>query len=167
MNATNREQQRTGANEPMTMRGVPTSRPDLPPGPWRDLVDLLRGLRSSRQLTDRRVAAHAHLSPSYVSEILNGRKPPSPDAAERLVRAYGGAEDVANRARVFAEKQREFTEHRRETAPRAEPRSSWTQAGPDGALFTNTGSIGGDVIFVVCTEPLRLERLPPEVPFAG
>jgi len=138
--------------------------PDLPPGPWRDLVDIIRRLRRARTLSGRQVAQRSGLSSSYVSEIFNRRKAPSPDAAEQLVRALGADDELALKARRLAEEQAELDEHQRRVAREGQPPTatgiaprrkdgqcsdsmsttgSISQSG-NGTNVANSGVIGGD-----------------------
>jgi tetratricopeptide (TPR) repeat protein len=75
---------------------------DLPPGPARDLVDLLRRLRQYRGLSVGQIAVRAGLSRSHVSEILRGWKTPSPDAAASIAGALGASDSEASKARQWA-----------------------------------------------------------------
>jgi tetratricopeptide (TPR) repeat protein/transcriptional regulator with XRE-family HTH domain len=68
---------------------------DLPPGPARDLVDLLRRLRQARGLSVGQVAVRAGLSRSHVSEVLRGWKTPSPRAAAAIARALAGETETS------------------------------------------------------------------------
>lgn len=99
---------------------------DLPPGPARDLVDLLRRLARESRLGNASIARRARLSPSYVSEVLNGRKLPPPDTAAGLAAAVNGCGADQLEARRLAEQLRELREYERasgrpsEAARRAE-----------------------------------------------
>jgi tetratricopeptide (TPR) repeat protein/transcriptional regulator with XRE-family HTH domain len=75
---------------------------DLPPGPARDLVDLLRRLRQARGLSVGQVAIGAGLSRSHVSEVLRGWKTPSPRAAAVIARALGASEVETSKAHQWA-----------------------------------------------------------------
>jgi tetratricopeptide (TPR) repeat protein/transcriptional regulator with XRE-family HTH domain len=75
---------------------------DLPPGPARDLVDLLRRLRPGGGLSVGQVAVRAGLSRSHVSEVLRGWKTPSPRAAAAIARALGASEREASKAHQWA-----------------------------------------------------------------
>jgi len=66
---------------------------ELPPGPGRNLVHLFRRLRARHDLSNAQIASRARLSPSYVSEVLNGRKTPRPAAAAQLATAMHGTDD--------------------------------------------------------------------------
>jgi transcriptional regulator with XRE-family HTH domain len=76
----------------------------LPPGAARDLVDLLRELASAGDSTNASIARKAGVSASYVSQILNGRKFPSPDVAARIANAIEGADRHELAVRGLAEK---------------------------------------------------------------
>jgi len=99
--------------------------PDLPPGAARDLVDLFGRLRSHSQLRVGQIADRAGYTPSHISEVLRGRKTPSPEAATRIVRALGGDENTVRRARRRAEDLIEWKRH--------QPRESHSR-GPSGDL---------------------------------
>ncbi len=94
--------------------------PDLPPGPARDLVDLLRRLRLIAGISPSKLATVTGLSRSYVSEVLAGWKAPRPDTAERLVTGLRGDRRAVLLARRLAEQLAELNRHqrRRQAAPR-------------------------------------------------
>lgn len=77
--------------------------PYLPPGPHRELLDLLKLLRSRSGLGVSQIARKAGYQPSYVSEILHGHKVPSGEAAAAIVRVLGGDERQADRARRYGD----------------------------------------------------------------
>jgi transcriptional regulator with XRE-family HTH domain len=77
--------------------------PYLPPGPARDLRDLYRWLRGSSSLTIAQIAAKSGYSASHVSEVLSGRKAPSPDAAATIAQVLGADGGAVLRARRHAE----------------------------------------------------------------
>jgi transcriptional regulator with XRE-family HTH domain len=77
--------------------------PNLPPGPARDLADLFRWLRGSCTLSIGQIAARSGYSASHVSEVLSGRKAPSPDAAATIAQVIGADANAASRARRHAE----------------------------------------------------------------
>jgi DNA-binding SARP family transcriptional activator len=105
--------------------------PDLPPGPARDLVDLLRFLQRRSGRTNGQVAIRAGLSPGHVSDVRNGRKPPRPATAEKIAKAMGADQAEANRARMLAERWIELDRYERHQVVRAaEPAAP----NPDGAL---------------------------------
>ena len=79
----------------------------LPPGPARDLVDMLRRLRQYRGLSVGQIAVAAGLSRSHVSEVLRGWKTPSPDAAASIARALGGSESETSKAHQWARQAQE------------------------------------------------------------
>lgn len=94
---------------------------ELPPGPGRNLVHLFRRLRARRDFSNAQIASRARLSPSYVSEVLNGRKTPRPVTAARLATALHGTDDDVRRARIWAEEQAELEDHQRQLARRQAP----------------------------------------------
>jgi transcriptional regulator with XRE-family HTH domain len=95
--------------------------PHLPPGAARDLVDLFRLLRSTSRLRVGQIANRAGYAPSHISEVLRGRKAPSPDAAARIARALGADENTVRRARRRAE---DLIEWKRSNAKEGTPRST-------------------------------------------
>jgi transcriptional regulator with XRE-family HTH domain len=82
--------------------------PDLQPGPARDLVDLFTRLRDSSQLRIGQLAQRTGYTPSHISEVLRGRKAPSPDAAAKIAQALGANESTVRRARQRAEDLQEW-----------------------------------------------------------
>jgi len=95
---------------------------DLPPGPARDLRDLLRRLRQRHGSSLGQVAARAGLSRSHISEVLRGWKTPSPQAATQLARALDATDAETRRARHWAERARELQSyHRTPGADRRRP----------------------------------------------
>ncbi len=90
--------------------------PELPPGPGRDLVDLFKRLRFARQLSGGQIAVKTGLSAGHVSDVLHGWKPPSPDAAMKLVSALGGSLDEAKLAGRLAEELAELNRYQRHKA---------------------------------------------------
>jgi len=85
----------------------------LPPGPARDLVDLLRRLRQYRGLSVGQIAVRAGLSRSHVSEVLRGWKTPSPDVAVSIARALGGNEGETSNAHRWAGQARDVRYYQR------------------------------------------------------
>jgi tetratricopeptide (TPR) repeat protein/transcriptional regulator with XRE-family HTH domain len=85
----------------------------LPPGPSRDLVDLLRRLRQYRGLSVGQIAVRAGLSRSHVSEVLRGWKTPSPEVAASIVRALGGSESETSNAHRWAGQARDVRHYQR------------------------------------------------------
>jgi len=69
-----------------------------------DLVDLLNRLRLHARLTSGQLANRASISPSYASEILNGRKTPRPDVAAKVAEALHADEATVALARKLAER---------------------------------------------------------------
>jgi tetratricopeptide (TPR) repeat protein/transcriptional regulator with XRE-family HTH domain len=94
---------------------------DLPPGPARNLVDLLRRLRQARGLSVGQVAVGAGLSRSHVSEVLRGWKTPSPRAAAAIARALGAGETEATKARQWAASAAELQSYHRAHGATAPP----------------------------------------------
>ncbi len=113
--------------------------PYLPPGPHRELLDLLKLLRSRSGLGVSQIARKAGYQPSYVSEILHGHKPPSGEAAAAIVGVLGGDERQANRARRYGDdikEQRAELKAIQSSAPGglvpADPQGLTAQASPGG-----------------------------------
>jgi transcriptional regulator with XRE-family HTH domain len=77
--------------------------PYLPPGPARDLADLFRRLRVSCTLGIGQIATRSGYSASHISEVLGGRKAPSPDAAATIAQVLGADGSTVIRARRHAE----------------------------------------------------------------
>jgi tetratricopeptide (TPR) repeat protein/transcriptional regulator with XRE-family HTH domain len=86
---------------------------DLPPGPARDLTDLLRRLRQRRGLSVGQIAISAGLSRSHVSEVLRGWKTPSPQAAAAIARALGASDAEAARSHEWAGQAMELQDYQR------------------------------------------------------
>ena len=95
--------------------------PVEPPGPGRDLLDLFARLRADKRLTNRQIARRARVSESYVSEVLRGRRTPSPDVAEKIVRVLGADGRTIARARQLAEQAAETNRQRRQASPESLP----------------------------------------------
>ena len=76
---------------------------ELPPGPARELVALLRLLRSRTTLTVGQISGKSGLAASHVSEVLRGWKTPSEGSSLKCQRAKGpspacgGAGSLASR----------------------------------------------------------------------
>jgi transcriptional regulator with XRE-family HTH domain len=109
--------------------------PVEPPGPGRDLLDLFARLRAGKRLANRQIANRAGLSESYVSEVLRGRRKPSPDVAEKIVRVLTADGRAVARARQLAEQAAETNRQRRQAAPESLPplvsQIPPSSAGPD------------------------------------
>jgi tetratricopeptide (TPR) repeat protein/transcriptional regulator with XRE-family HTH domain len=109
---------------------------NLPPGPARDLVDLLRRLRQARGLSVGQVAVRAGLSRSHVSEVLRGWKTPRPPAAAAIARALGAGETETGKAHQWAAQAFELQSYHRARgiSPSAgrSPRAPGRRAGHDG-----------------------------------
>lgn len=92
---------------------------DLPPGPGRDLVDILRRLRYESPLTNGALARRIPVSPNYLSEVLNGRKTPRPLMVERIARHLGADAELIvvlrDLAQLVAEQQLYNRRRHRET----------------------------------------------------
>ncbi|MGC4808049.1 helix-turn-helix domain-containing protein [Micromonospora sp. DT233] len=86
---------------------------DLAPGPATDLVVLFRRLARAGTLNNTSIAAKAGLSRSYVGELFNGRKSPSPSTAARLATVMGATAAEAGRARRLAEQLQELQRYER------------------------------------------------------
>ena len=109
-------------------------KPDLPPGPARDLVALFGRLRAANALTVGQIAIRSRLAASHVSEVLRGWKAPSPQAAAAIAVALGGDAATALRARRLAEDLAELNRYHRARAAGAaapgEPRHPAAAPGP-------------------------------------
>jgi hypothetical protein len=133
---------------------------DLPPGPRRELVDLLRRLAHAAELDNASVARSAGLSPSYVSEMFNGRKAPAPDTAARLVAVLKASGPDEMLARRLAEQLQEHKQYERARPPSpgrrtAEPPDSWStylaflgalDAAHNGLRGIARGDLPGDLL---------------------
>lgn len=86
---------------------------ELPPGPARELVALLRLLRSRTTLTVGQISGKSGLAASHVSEVLRGWKTPSPNAAEVLARTLGADARTLLKARSLAESATELNRYTR------------------------------------------------------
>ncbi|WP_436535240.1 tetratricopeptide repeat protein [Actinoplanes sp. HUAS TT8] len=74
-------------------------------GGARELHELLLELRAARSLPSlRKIAEAAGTSPGYVSDILQGKRTPGPDLAERVAAALGAGPDRQRAARRHAER---------------------------------------------------------------
>lgn len=62
---------------------------DLPPGPARELADLMRRLRQRHGLSVGQIAVSAGVSRSHVSEVLRGWKTPSPPSVTAVPASPG------------------------------------------------------------------------------
>jgi transcriptional regulator with XRE-family HTH domain len=100
---------------------TPLDGADLPPGAARDLVDLLRRLASACKSNNVSIAQKGGVSASYVSQIMHGRKIPSPDVAARLINAVGGTERDELTARGLAERAIEARRYERAHQPADRP----------------------------------------------
>lgn len=85
------------------MTPSPRGKPDLAPGPGRELVGLFRRLRARHHLSLGQLSARTELSTGHLSDVLNGWKAPSPDSAARIAEALGADQAMALRARRLAE----------------------------------------------------------------
>jgi transcriptional regulator with XRE-family HTH domain len=86
---------------------------DLVPGPATDLVVLFRRLARAGTLNNTSLAAKAGLSRSYVGELLNGRKSPSPSTAARLATVMGATAAEVVAARRLAEQLQDLQRYER------------------------------------------------------
>jgi tetratricopeptide (TPR) repeat protein/transcriptional regulator with XRE-family HTH domain len=86
---------------------------DLPPGPARDLTDLLRRLRQRRGLSVGQIAISAGLSRSHVSEVLRGWKTPSPQAAAAIAHALGASDADVSKTHQWAGQAQELQGYQR------------------------------------------------------
>jgi tetratricopeptide (TPR) repeat protein len=108
---------------------------DLPPGPARDLADLLRRLRQRHELSLRQIAARAGVSPSHVSDVLRGWKTPSPEVAAALARVLGAGDGDIIKVRQWAGQARELRHYQR-THPAPAGRSPQDPPAASGAVPT-------------------------------
>jgi transcriptional regulator with XRE-family HTH domain len=106
--------------------------PVEPPGPGRDLLDLFARLRAGKRLTNRQIANRAGLSESYVSEVIRGRRTPSPDVAEKIVRVLGADDRTIARARQLAEQAAETHRQRRQASPESRTPMTAIPSSPAG-----------------------------------
>jgi transcriptional regulator with XRE-family HTH domain len=81
-------------------------------------VDLFKRLRKSSQLRVGQIANRTGYAPSHISEVLRGRKAPSPDAAAKIAQVLGADESTVRRARRHAE---DLKEWKHDKGRRAEP----------------------------------------------
>jgi tetratricopeptide (TPR) repeat protein len=102
---------------------------DLPPGPARDLADLLRRLQGRHALPVRQIAARAGVSRSHVSDVLRGWKIPSPEVAAALARVLGAGDGDISKVRQWAGQARELQYYQR-TRPGAAGRAPHGPAAP-------------------------------------
>jgi O-acetyl-ADP-ribose deacetylase (regulator of RNase III) len=86
---------------------------ELPPGPARELVALLRLLHSRAPLTIGQISIKSDLTQGHISEVLRGWKAPSPNAAEAITRALGADDPTVLKARRLAEALAELNRHTR------------------------------------------------------
>jgi len=91
-------------------------------------MDLFRRLAHAAELDNASVARSAGLSPSYVSEMFNGRKAPSPDTAARLVAVMNASGKDKLLARRLAEQLQDHKQYER-ARPAASDRR--TEVAPD------------------------------------
>jgi transcriptional regulator with XRE-family HTH domain len=71
----------------------------------------------------RDVARRSGYSAGYVSEVLRGRKRPSPEAAEAIAQALGGTPNDVQAARTYAERMRDSPVRRpSDRSPKQDPR---------------------------------------------
>jgi transcriptional regulator with XRE-family HTH domain len=106
------------------------ARPELPPGPARELADLFGQLQRASSLSAGQLARKTGLSRSYLSEVLRGLKTPRPDKAAVLARALGADSDRVQRARRLAEDQAELNSYNRRNAVKAFPQPDSEQHSP-------------------------------------
>lgn len=107
--------------------------PELPPGYARDLVDLFRRIQPPEPLTRRELARKARVSESYLSEVLRGRKTPSPATAAKIAEAYGARADRVLEARRLAESQAELSRHQKKQAETTKCAPPASEQAPPGA----------------------------------
>jgi transcriptional regulator with XRE-family HTH domain len=104
--------------------------PVEPPGPGRDLLDLFARLREGKRLTNRQIASRAGVSESYLSQVLRGRRTPSPDIAEKIVRVLSTDGRTIERASQLAEHAAETNRQRRQASPEPVTQTQPSPAGP-------------------------------------
>jgi transcriptional regulator with XRE-family HTH domain len=117
---------------------------ELPPGPAKDLVDLFRRLQPRNRLTVGQLAMKTAMSPSHISEVLRGRKTPSPPAAERIAQALGAGPDDMRRAWRLAEDLAELNRYNRKrwaasTASIVSTDSACSARPDNGVLWSGSG----------------------------
>lgn len=119
-------------------------KPDLEPGPARDLVALFSRLRAGSTLSLGQIAVKSRLATSHVSEVLRGWKAPSPQAAAAIATALGGDAATALRARRLAEDLAELNRYRRaQDAARRTPAADDPAAEPHGLAGRVAGAATG------------------------
>jgi tetratricopeptide (TPR) repeat protein/transcriptional regulator with XRE-family HTH domain len=136
---------------------------DLPPGPARDLADLLRRLRRQQGLSVGQIATRAGCSRGHVSEVLRGWKTPSPQTAAAIAVALGASEREAAKAQQWAEQARELQHYlRTHRLPHSSPGESADPPGDVQADTSRAESLAGDPI-VAHGSPLPAAQ-PPQHP---
>ncbi|MEY9892459.1 O-acetyl-ADP-ribose deacetylase (regulator of RNase III)/transcriptional regulator with XRE-family HTH domain [Catenulispora sp. MAP5-51] len=105
---------------------------DLPPGPATELVSLLRQLQSLKPRTLKQISAASGIAIGHVSEVLNGWKAPSPDAAEALATALGADDRTAAKARDLADDLAELNRYTRAKQRGTAPAGTSAEARPAG-----------------------------------
>lgn len=95
------------------MAPQPRGDADLPPGPARDLADLYRRLRYSRNLSGGQIALKTGLSAGYISEVMRGWKCPRPDTAVKIATALGASIEEIRLASRLAEETAELSRYHR------------------------------------------------------
>ena len=141
------------------MTGNQRGRPDLPPGPGRELTDVFRRLRGASKLSVGQIALAAGRSRGHTCEVLNGWKQPGPDTAEALALAMGADGQTALKARRLAEDLAELSSYERAArragvgAPRPPVRAPAGMSSglpPDSTHFRGRQHELGEAIAVLC-----------------
>jgi transcriptional regulator with XRE-family HTH domain len=137
------------------------------PGPARDLVALFQELRFTAQRTNGQIALSTGLSRSHVSEVLRGRKAPSPDTAARIAQALGATAHIVQGARLLAEQLGEWNQYERSTVRKDEKRADPSTVTSDAGHPSMSLRIEGFGRFVdpyvrrARLEPVLTVLLPP------
>ncbi|WP_344934989.1 tetratricopeptide repeat protein [Actinoplanes nipponensis] len=111
-----------------------------------ELLDLFRRLRATTVRPVRHVAARAGYAPGHVSEVFNGKKKPSPEAAEAIAAALGAGADDVSLARLYAERLASTTAGPRDRLPVPDmlPPPGTSFAGRHAELAGLTAMVGAD-----------------------
>lgn len=121
------------------MARQPRGDADLPPGPARDLADLYRRLRYSRNLSGGQIALKTGLSAGYISEVMRGWKSPRPATAVKIATALGASIEEIRLASKLAEEMAELNRYHRARVGSGRPSAGQPQ------IDDHPGSIPMDV----------------------
>ena len=149
------------------MTPSPRGKPDLAPGPGRELVGLFRRLRARHHLSLGQLSARTELSTGHLSDVLNGWKAPSPDSAARIAEALGADQAMALRARRLAEALHELNRYNRARVRRRRHRPASAeplleQAAPADDPVTPQAVAMASLPVAVIPPPAQL---PPTLPY--